>query len=87
MKRTYQQWIDCNPKVMAQEMSQAAQQFAFEDAKADILYLAHENLMMKDILREIAYPRRGTVECENSIQDYANYIQANYTLEELETTP
>jgi hypothetical protein len=41
----------------------------------------------KEILREIAYPRRGTVECEKTIQDYANYIQANYTLEELETIP
>ena len=69
---------------MAHEMSPAAQQFAFEDAQSDILHLARELKTAKQILSEIAYPRRGTIECEKSIQDYADYIQANYTLEELE---
>lgn len=39
MKRAIEQWRGCAPAVMATQQSPAAIQFAFEDAKADILAL------------------------------------------------
>lgn len=84
MKRTTEQWINCNPKAMAHEMSPAAQQFAFEDAKADIMELAHENKLMRDVMRKIAYPRRGTEEETANIQTAATWIQDKWTIHTLD---
>ncbi len=39
MKRKIEQWRGCDPRAMATQQSPAAIQFAFEDAKADILAL------------------------------------------------
>lgn len=39
MKRKIEQWRACDPRAMATQQSPAAIQFAFEDAKADILAL------------------------------------------------
>jgi hypothetical protein len=39
MKRTIDQWTGCHPEAMAYRQSLPAIQFAFEDAKADILEL------------------------------------------------
>ena len=43
MKRTIEQWRNCDPAHMATAMSPAAIRFALEDAKADILEL-HQQL-------------------------------------------
>ncbi|MGE3346079.1 MAG: hypothetical protein AB7I35_01450 [Ramlibacter sp.] len=40
MIRSIDQWRSCDPAMMAREQSVAAIQFAFEDAKRDILALA-----------------------------------------------
>lgn len=84
MKRSLQQWINCNPKTMATEMSPAAQQYAFEDAKNDIMELAHENRLMREVLRKIAYPRRGTEEESANIATAALWIQEKWTLHTLD---
>lgn len=65
-------------------MSDNAKQFAFEDAKADILYLAQENLMMKDFLSRIAYPRRGSKSEQMTLCEFAADIQAKWTSADLE---
>ena len=36
MKRTIDQWRNCEPRAMANNQSNAAVQFALEDAKADV---------------------------------------------------
>lgn len=54
MKRTIEQWKNCDPKAMAREMSEAAQMFAFEDAKADILELHSAVIRCQEALDEIS---------------------------------
>jgi hypothetical protein len=83
MKRTIEQWQNCDPKAMAYEQSDAAKLFAFQDAKADILELHKELLRFKNIARAIAYPERGTVEEGCGLMDFAKILQANYTCDEL----
>lgn len=51
------------------EMSSAAIQFAFEDAKHDILALA-------TLLCKAGYPRRGTSEQTQDIYEFAEKVQA-----------
>lgn len=41
------------------------------------------NARFKDLLRQIAYPRRGTEEESMDIFDAAQLIQANFTADEL----
>ena len=60
MKRTIDQWRNCDPRAMANNQSNAAVQFALEDAKADVLELHKENQRLRNIARAIAYPERGT---------------------------
>lgn len=73
MKRTVQQWINCNPKAMAHEMSDNAKQFAFEDAKADIMELVRENELMRETLR------KHGIECfskpDHTLKVYSNTLQ------------
>lgn len=83
MKRTIEQWKNCSPKAMATDMSDAAKCFAFEDAKADILELHAIAGRFKDLLRQIAYPRRGTEEENMDIFAAAKLIQSNFTIDEL----
>ena len=45
MKRTIDQWRNCDPRAMANNQSNAAVQFALEDAKADVLELHKEKLI------------------------------------------
>jgi len=42
-------------------------------------------IQMREILRMIAYPRRGTVEDDIDITQIAKVIQVIWTLEELES--
>lgn len=66
-------------------MSPAAQEFAFMDAKADILWLAQEYNKMRDILRVIAYPCRNTEEEQATIQTVADLVISKWTLADLES--
>lgn len=84
MKRKLEQWKNCNPKTMADDMSNAAIFYAFQDAQADILELNAENQRLRDILRQIAYPKRGTREDAMSLIGFAEMIQQTYTLEQLQ---
>lgn len=45
--------------------------------------LVKENSSLKDILRQIGYPKRGTEEENMDIYEAANLIQSNFTLEQL----
>ena len=83
MKRKLSQWQGCDPNTMAYKMSDAAKFYAFQDAKADILELNAENQRLRDILRQIAYPKRGTAEESATLQDFADMIQATYTVDSL----
>lgn len=87
MKRTIEQWSKCDPKAMAINQGDVAKQFAFEDAKADILELYAENLRLRNVMRIIAYPRRGTHEEGYCIIDMAKLIQSAYTAEQLWVEP
>lgn len=82
MKRDIQRWKNCDPRAMA-EMSEAAVFFALEDAKADILELYEENKRFRNIMRIIAYPRRGTHEEGYNTMDMAKLLQSAYTAEQL----
>lgn len=39
MKRTMEQWKNCDPQSMAEDQSEVAIMYAFQDAKSDILEL------------------------------------------------
>lgn len=84
MRRKVEQWRDCSPAAMADQMSRAAIFYAFQDAQADILELDAENQRLRDILRQIAYPKRGTAEEKMSLQEFADMIQQTYTLDQLQ---
>ena len=84
MKRNISRWVKCDPDAMAREMSVGARAYAFEDAKSDILELHRDNVRLRDILRQIAYPKRGTSEESASLQNFADLIQQTYTIEQLE---
>ena len=85
MKRTIEQWTNCNPETMARDQSDNAKQFAFEDARADILELAAENKRIRRVMQIIAYPRRGTHEEGYEIMDMAKLIQTAFTAEYLDS--
>jgi hypothetical protein len=68
---------------MAFNQSNAAIMFALEDAKADILELYAENKRIREVMRIIAYPKRGTHEEGYDLQDMANLIQLEYTAAQL----
>lgn len=83
MKRNIEQWRNCDPSKMTHDQSDAAKQFAFEDAKADILELYNENARLRNVMRIIAYPKRGTHEESYGLMDMAKLIQSSYTAEDL----
>jgi len=83
MKRTIEQWTNCNPKEMAFHQSEAAIMYAIEDAKSDILELHRENMRLRNIARAIAYPQRGTPEESYGIIDFAKILQSAYTADQL----
>ena len=83
MKRTIEEWKNCEPNAMAYSMSNAAKMYAFEDAKADILEMHSENLRLRNIARAIAYPQRGTPEEEYDLMDFAKLLQSAFTAEQL----
>lgn len=87
MRRPIDTWKACDPKAMAHGQSATAAQFAFEDAKADILELHAEMLRFKNIARAIAYPQRGTAEESYSLMDFAKLIQSAYSAEALWVEP
>ena len=75
MKRTFEQWNNCDPKAMAQQ-SEAAIRFAFEDAKADLLKMA-------EALRTIAFPKRGEPESYWDQYDIGRYVEANFSRDDI----
>lgn len=85
MKREIGVWKNCDPAAMAHNQSDTAKQFAFEDAKADILELYEENKRLRRVMQIIAYPRRGTHEEGYGIMDIAKLIQSAYTSEYLDS--
>ena len=72
---------------MATNQSDIAKQFAFEDARADILELHAENLRLRNVMRVIAYPCSGTHEEGYNTMDIAKLIQSAYTAEQLWVEP
>ena len=74
MKRTIEQWKNCDPKAMVENQSAAAQMFALQDAKADILELHSENLRLRNFARAIAYPQRGTPEESYNLMDFVQLL-------------
>ena len=67
---------------MAHEMSDNAKMFAFEDMRSDVLTLAGEvrvlekqNRALKRLLCEAGYPRRGTDEETQTMQQFAWRVQ------------
>ena len=87
MKRTIEQWKNCDPKAMVENQSAAAQMFALQDAKADILELHSENLRLRNIARAIAYPQRGTPEESYNRMDFSKLLQSAYSAEQLWVEP
>lgn len=85
MKREIERWQNYDPSAMAHNQSDAAKQFAFEDAKADILELYAENKRLRRVMQIIAYPKRGTHEDGYGIMDIAKLIQSAYTAEYLDS--
>lgn len=49
----------------------------------EVLRLQTNNARFRDLLRQIAYPRRGSEEEKMDIFDAAKLIQSNFTAEEL----
>ena len=58
------------------------EQLAAKDA--EITHLQSTYARFKDLLRQIAYPRRGTDEEKMDIFDAAKLIQANFTMADLD---
>lgn len=85
MKRTIKQWKDCKPSSMAHDQSDVAKQWAFEDAKSDILELYAENKRLRRVMQIIAYPKIGTHEEGYCIRDISKLIQSAYTAEYLDS--
>jgi hypothetical protein len=68
LRRPITTYLHCYPKAMAEDMSVAARIYAFDDMRADVITLAR-------LLCEAGYPRRGTSEETQSMQDFANKVQ------------
>lgn len=83
MRRTITQWVNCNPRALSL-LNPAAGERVWVDAKEDIMELAHENRLMRKILRQIGFPRRGTEEFEMDIYRAAELIQSRWTLHDLD---
>ena len=81
LSRTIEQWKRCKPAI---EQSEAAVAHTVEDAQHDILELHAALQKAQRILKKIAYPCRGTEDEWMSVQDFAERIQATFTLEQLE---
>ncbi len=67
LHRKLSQWSKCSPASMS-KMSDAAIEYAFIAARADILTLGK-------LLCEAAYPKRGTPEETQTIYDFAEKVQ------------
>ena len=50
LQRTIEQWENCNPRVMTYGQSQVAINYAFEDAKKDIIALSKEIIRLNALL-------------------------------------
>lgn len=83
MKRPITTYRACDPSAMAYSMSDAAKFYAFQDMRADILELYEENARLRNIMRIIAYPKRGTYEEGYELMGIAKLIQLAYTDEQL----
>jgi hypothetical protein len=68
LRRTISTYQACNPAAMATEMSDGAKRFAFEDMRADLLTMAK-------LLCEAGYPRLGTEQEHQSMQQFAEKVQ------------
>lgn len=83
MNRSIARWQACSPKALAHDQSIAAIEYAFEDARHDILELHDQNNRLRGMLMMVAYPRRGTSEESLTIQQFADLIKSAYTIEQL----
>lgn len=83
MNRSIDRWSICSPAAMVNQ-SKTATQYAFEDARHDILELHEQNKRLRAMLCMAAYPKRGTEEEALSITDFATLVQSVYTLDQLE---
>lgn len=83
MNRSIERWSICSPAAMVKQ-SAAAVQYAFEDARHDILELNNHNKRMRALLCMAAYPKRGTKEEELDIAEFAKIVQSVYTVDQLE---
>lgn len=68
LERKLTGWRDCSPKEMS-KMSEAAIQFALEDARKDLL-------TMGALLVKIGYPRRGSYEDGWTVYDIAKQVHS-----------
>lgn len=87
MKRTIQQWKDCDPAFMAYHQSVEAIRYAFEDAKADILHLAAEIERLRECLTVIALPRRGFPESYWNVDQVGNFAAESLATQTRPTLP
>lgn len=83
LKREIEIYEKCEPYAMAHNQSRNAIMFAFEDMRADVLALHAENERFREVMRMIAFPRRGTPEEDYSLLDMAKLIQSAYSAEDL----
>lgn len=87
MKRTIEQWRDCSPRIMAQQMSRAAIQYALEDAKADILELHAEIERLTDVLRTLhTVAECGVCCCGDSMESHHPYTTDHAPRDQVEYT-
>ena len=73
MNKQVKSWAKCNPAEMAKLMSETTLKYTLLDAKYDILKMA-------EALRVIAYPAGD----EALIGDAADFIRANFSIDDLE---
>lgn len=81
MQRHIEQWQNCVPSAMV-NMSPAAIQYAFQDAKSDILALYKENQKLKAAMKDeygSGYDAGYAVGCtEEYDKGYSDGIEAGY---------
>lgn len=54
MQRTIEQWRGCDPRAMATNQSPEAREFAFADARADLLHMDGERAVLLGLLTDCA---------------------------------
>ena len=84
MIRTIFQYKDMKPVYISKNCSRNAIMFFLKDARKDILSLHKQNEKMKEVLSNIAYPMRGTEFEDMDFDDVLEFIQSNFSTDDLE---